>query len=71
MIDVTLCIWYATSVPDTLQTIQVLGVWKHRKAIAEFRRTHEEAQLAEARSLINQEQWEALLDVVSPAAYYA
>jgi hypothetical protein len=46
-------------------------VWEHRKAIAEFRRTHEEAQLAEARKLIPPEQWEALLDVVSPAGYFA
>eukprot|EP00884_Botryococcus_braunii_P020190 jgi/Botrbrau1/6855/Bobra.152_2s0014.1 len=42
-----------------------------RKAIAEFRRTHEEAQLGQVRSLLTEDQWEALLDVVSPSSYFA
>ena len=40
------------------------------KALAEFRRTHEEAGLAEARERLTAEQWEAIRDVSSPATYF-
>jgi hypothetical protein len=40
------------------------------KTLAEFRRTHEEAGLSEARELLTAEQWEAIRDVASPASYF-
>lgn len=40
------------------------------KTLAEFRRTHEEAGLAEARDSLTPEQWEAIRDVASPATYF-
>ncbi|KAK9818405.1 hypothetical protein WJX72_012161 [[Myrmecia] bisecta] len=41
-----------------------------RKTLGEFRRTHEEAGLVEARRLLSPEQWEAIQDVSSPASYF-
>lgn len=41
-------------------------------ALAEFRRTHQEAGLMEeARQVLSQEQWEAIRDVAAPATYFA
>jgi proteasome activator subunit 4 len=40
------------------------------KALAEFRRTHEEAGLNEVREALSEEQWEAIRDVASPASYF-
>jgi hypothetical protein len=42
-----------------------------RKALAEFRRTHEEAALAEAKRALEPDQWDALQSVSSPASYFA
>ncbi len=42
-----------------------------RKALAEFKRTHEEAAMAEARRLLDADQWDALQAVASPASYFA
>ncbi|BDA49513.1 probable proteasome activator complex subunit 4 [Coccomyxa sp. Obi] len=42
-----------------------------RKALAEFRRTHEEAALAEAKRALQPDQWDALQSVASPASYFA
>ncbi len=42
-----------------------------RKALGEFRRTHEEAALAAARRALDPDQWEALQEVASPATYFA
>ena len=42
-----------------------------RKALAEFKRTHEEAAMAEARRLLQPDQWDALQAVASPASYFA
>lgn len=41
-----------------------------RHTLGEFRRTHEEAGLAEARRLLTAEQWDAIQDVSSPASYF-
>jgi hypothetical protein len=40
------------------------------KALAEFRRTHEEAGLAEVKERLTPEHWEAIRDVASPATYF-
>ncbi|KAK2076994.1 hypothetical protein QBZ16_005222 [Prototheca wickerhamii] len=40
------------------------------KTLAEFRRTHEEAGLAEARDRLTSDQWEAIRDVANPAPYF-
>ena len=40
-------------------------------ALSEFRRTHEEAGLEEARHVLTSEQWEAIRDVAAPASYFA
>ena len=40
------------------------------KALSEFRRTHEEGGLAEAKEALTQEQWAAIRDVASPASYF-
>ena len=40
------------------------------KALAEFRRTHEESGLADARKALTDEEWEAIRDVASPATYF-
>lgn len=45
--------------------------WWCRKALAEFRRTHEEAALAEAKRALQPDQWDALQSVASPASYFA
>lgn len=45
--------------------------WPCRKALAEFRRTHEEAALAEAKRALQPDQWDALQSVASPASYFA
>ena len=45
--------------------------WPYRKALAEFRRTHEEAALAEAKRALQPDQWDALQSVASPASYFA
>ena len=42
-----------------------------RKTIGEFRRTHEEAALAEAKKALTADQWDALQSVASPATYFA
>ena len=42
-----------------------------RKALAEFKRTHEEVAMAEARRLLDADQWDALQAVASPASYFA
>ena len=42
-----------------------------RKALGEFRRTHEEAALAAARRALEPDQWDALQEVASPATYFA
>ena len=48
-----------------------LGLCGCRKTIGEFRRTHEEAALAEARKALTADQWDALQSVASPATYFA
>ena len=40
------------------------------KALGEFRRTHEEGGLVEAKEALTAEQWEAIRDVASPASYF-
>ena len=40
------------------------------KALGEFRRTHEEGGLVEAKAALTAEQWEAIRDVASPASYF-
>lgn len=42
-----------------------------RKALGEFRRTHEEAALEAARRALQPDQWDALQEVASPATYFA
>ena len=41
-----------------------------RRTLAEFRRTHEEACMAEARRLLTEEQWEAIQDVAFSTSYF-
>lgn len=57
--------------PSRLSVVLVFLCRANRKAIGEFRRTHEETEMAEARRLIPEEQWEALMDLASPGSYYA
>lgn len=51
--------------------MSTLGLCGCRKTIGEFRRTHEEAALAEARRALTADQWDALQSVASPATYFA
>ncbi|KAL0043408.1 hypothetical protein WJX79_003790 [Trebouxia sp. C0005] len=41
-----------------------------RNTLGEFRRTHEEAGLAEVKRLLTSDQWDAIQDVSSPATYF-
>lgn len=41
-----------------------------RKTLGEFRRTHEDAGLQEARRLLTPDQWDSIQDVASPASYF-
>ena len=41
-----------------------------RRALGDFRRTHEEAGMAEVRALLSPEEWEAIQEVEAPASYY-
>ncbi|DBA73425.1 TPA: hypothetical protein ACH3X1_011462 [Trebouxia sp. C0004] len=41
-----------------------------RNTLGEFRRTHEEAGLAEVKRLLTSDQWDAVQDVSSPATYF-
>ena len=42
-----------------------------RRTLAEFKRTHEEGGLAEARAALGEDQWETLRDIASPVSYFA
>jgi hypothetical protein len=44
--------------------------WMCRNTLGEFRRTHEEAGLAEVKRLLTSDQWDAIQDVSSPATYF-
>jgi len=41
-----------------------------RRALGDFRRTHEESGLAETRRLLTPEEYEAIQEVEAPASYY-
>ena len=62
------CICILQCVPLDAASCQLCA---HRKTLAEFKRTHEEAGLAQAQQMLGEEQWEAIRDVASPAAYFA
>lgn len=42
-----------------------------RKTLSDFKRTHEETGLSEARSLLSESQWETIQGIASPASYFA
>ena len=42
-----------------------------RKALADFRRTHEEAELLAMKALLTEDQWESLQEAASPPTYIA
>ena len=41
-----------------------------RRALGDFKRTHEEAGLAEVRALLTPEEWEVIQEVEAPASYF-
>eukprot|EP00891_Asterochloris_glomerata_P001540 jgi/Astpho2/1540/fgenesh1_pg.00026_%23_29_t len=61
--DVLLSLVKAASQPAPVKTTV-------RRTLAEFRRTHEEACMAEARRLLTEEQWEAIQDVAFSTSYF-
>ena len=54
-----------------LDMLRAQGRTAVRKALGEFRRTHEEAALAAARRALDPDQWDMLQEVASPATYFA
>ncbi len=58
----------AVSMADLAERLMLR--WMCRNTLGEFRRTHEEAGLAEVKRLLTSDQWDAIQDVSSPATYF-